>query len=66
LSAAAAEQSTTTSIQGSGEYRYAITNNWARVPPGMAWREVGSVAVDDKYQVYVFNSGPHPVMVFDR
>ena len=47
MSAVATEPSTTISIQGSGEYRYEITNNWARVPPGMAWREVGSVAVDD-------------------
>ena len=66
MSAVATEPSTTISIQGSGEYRYEITNNWARVPPGMAWREVGSVAVDDEDQVYVFNRGPHPVMVFDR
>lgn len=55
-----------TVIQESGGYRYAITNNWAQVPPGMEWTEVGSVAVDDKDNVYVFNRGPHPVMVFDR
>ena len=32
----------------------------------MEWREVGAVAVDDKDNVYVFNRGPHPMMVFDR
>jgi DNA-binding beta-propeller fold protein YncE len=53
-------------IQESGDYRFAITNDWAKVPPGMEWREVGSVTVDDKDRVYVFNRGPHPVMVFDR
>jgi DNA-binding beta-propeller fold protein YncE len=53
-------------IQGEGEYRYEISNDWAKVPPGMQWREVGSVTVDDKDQVYVFNRGPHPMMVFDR
>ena len=53
-------------IHGTGEYRYEITNDWARVPKGMEWREVASVTVDDKDQVYVFNRGPHPIMVFDR
>ncbi len=33
-------------IQGEGEYRYEISNDWAKVPPGMAWREVGGIAVD--------------------
>ena len=53
-------------VQGEGAYRYEITNDWAKVPPGMEWREVGAVAVDDKDNVYVFNRGPHPMMVFDR
>lgn len=53
-------------VQGEGDYRYEITNDWARVPPGLEWREVGSVAIDDKDNVYVFNrGGKHPVMVFD-
>ena len=53
-------------IQGEGEFRYEITNDWAKVPAGMEWREVGAIAIDDKDQVYVFNRGPHPMMVFDR
>lgn len=53
-------------IQGKDEYRFEITNDWAKVPPGMEWTEVGAVAVDNKDQVYVFNRGPHPMMVFDR
>jgi DNA-binding beta-propeller fold protein YncE len=53
-------------IQGEGEYRYEVINGWAQVPPNMAWREVGSVAVDSKDNVYVFNRGPHPMLVFDR
>jgi DNA-binding beta-propeller fold protein YncE len=32
----------------------------------MEWREVGAVAIDNQDQVYVFNRGPHPMMVFDR
>lgn len=55
-----------TRVHGEGAYRYTITNDWAKVPPGMEWREVAAVAVDDQDQVYVFNRGPHPMMVFDR
>lgn len=53
-------------VQGTGDYRYEITNDWAKVPPGMEWREVAAVAVDHKDQVYVFNRGPNPMLVFDR
>jgi DNA-binding beta-propeller fold protein YncE len=53
-------------IQGEGAFRYEISNEWAKVPPCMAWREVAAVAVDHKDQVYVFNRGPNPMMVFDR
>jgi DNA-binding beta-propeller fold protein YncE len=53
-------------IQGQGEYRYEIANDWARVPAGMEWREVAAIAIDDSDRVYVFNRGPHPMMVFDR
>ena len=55
-----------TVVQGEGAYKYEITNEWAKVPPGMEWREVGAVGVDDKDNVYVFNRGEHPMMVFDR
>ena len=55
-----------TVVQGEGAYRYEISNDWAKVPTGMEWREVGAVAVDDKDNVYVFNRGPHPMIVFDR
>jgi hypothetical protein len=52
-------------VQGEGAYRYEITNDWRR-SRRHGWREVGAVAVDDKDNVYVFNRGPHPMMVFDR
>ena len=55
-----------TAIHGENEYRYTISNSWAKVPPGMEWSEVAAVAVDHRDQVYVFNRGPHPMMVFDR
>jgi DNA-binding beta-propeller fold protein YncE len=53
-------------IVGSGEYRYRIVEDWARLPDGWSFKEVGAVGVDAKDNVYVFNRGEHPMMVFDR
>ena len=53
-------------IVGSGEYRYRIVEDWARLPDGWSFKEVGAVGVDARDNVYVFNRGEHPMMVFDR
>src|ERR1700723_668672 len=52
-------------IVGSGDYRYEQIDNWAKVPPGWSLHEVGAVGVDRQDNVYVFNRGEHPMMVFD-
>ena len=53
-------------ILGSGEHRYEVIDNWAKLPDGWSFKDVGAVATDSKDQVYVFNRGEHPMMVFDR
>ena len=53
-------------ILGSGEHRYRVVENWAKLPDGWEFRDVAAVAVDSKDHVYVFNRGQHPMMVFDR
>ncbi len=53
-------------ILGSGEHRYEVIENWAKLPDGWTFRDVGGVAVDSKDQVFVFNRGEHPMIVFDR
>jgi hypothetical protein len=53
-------------IVGSGDYRYEQIDNWAKVPTGWSLHEVGAVGVDKQDNVYVFNRGEHPMMVFDR
>jgi DNA-binding beta-propeller fold protein YncE len=39
---------------------------WAKIPHPMNFKEATSVAVDTKDNVYVFNRGNWPVMIFDR
>jgi DNA-binding beta-propeller fold protein YncE len=53
-------------ILGSGEHRYRVVEDWAKLPDGWTFKDVAAVAVDSKDQVYVFNRGEHPMMVFDR
>ncbi|HEX2338597.1 MAG TPA: hypothetical protein VHI72_19230, partial [Hyphomicrobiaceae bacterium] len=53
-------------ILGSGEHRYRVVEDWAKLPDGWSFKDVAAVAVDSKDQVYVFNRGEHPMLVFDR
>ena len=52
-------------ILGSGEHRYRVVENWAKLPDGWRLTDVASVAVDSKDRVYVFNRGNYPLLVFD-
>src|SRR5205085_6977817 len=51
------------SILGSGEHRYRVVENWAKLPDGWNLTDVASVAVDSKDRIYVFNRGAHPMVV---
>src|SRR6202035_4414835 len=53
-------------IVGSGGYAYEPIENWAKLPPGWSFKEIGGVGVDKNDNVYVFNRGAHPMVVFDR
>ena len=53
-------------ILGTGEHRYRVVENWAKLPDGWEFMDVGAVACDSKDRVYVFCRGEHPMIVFDR
>ena len=55
-----------TKIVGSGEYRYECVENWGRLPAGWSFKEIGAVGTDRNDNVYVFNRGEHPMIVFDK
>ena len=52
-------------ILGSGEHRYRVVENFAKLPAGWSLTDVASVAVDSKDRSYVFNRGAHPMVVMD-
>ena len=43
-----------------------MVEGWGELPPGYTYRDGAAVCVDSKDNVYVFNRGAHPVIVFDR
>jgi DNA-binding beta-propeller fold protein YncE len=53
-------------VVGAGEYRYRVIDGWDQLPEGWAYRDVAGVAVDSRDQVYVFNRGRHPMIVYGR
>ena len=40
--------------------------DWMKLPEGYEFPEAGGVAVDASDNVYIFNRGPHPVIVLDK
>lgn len=45
---------------------YKTVEGWAKLPEGWNFGECSGVAVDNQDNVWVFNRGAHPVIVFDR
>lgn len=53
-------------ILGEGAFRYRVNRDWAKLPDGWTFHEVAAVGVDQHDNVFVFNRGEHPMIVFDR
>jgi DNA-binding beta-propeller fold protein YncE len=47
------------------DFGYEPDDHWAKLPPEITWTEVAAVACNSKDQIYVFNRGEHPVLVFN-
>lgn len=51
---------------GSGDFRYEVIANWAKLPNGWSFGWIPAVAVDSRDHVYVYSRSEHPLVVFDR
>ena len=51
---------------GTAEFTYEVAEGWGKLPDGWSFKEAAAVGVDSKDNVYVFNRGEHPMIVFDR
>jgi DNA-binding beta-propeller fold protein YncE len=53
-------------VVGSGAFRYRVVRDWGTLPEGWEFTDVAAVGVDQDDNVYVFNRGLHPMIVFNR
>ncbi len=67
-----AQKTETPLVIGSGEHRYEVLHDWARLPDPYSWQTTHNVAVDRDENLYVIHEGrenlkDHPsIFVFDR
>jgi DNA-binding beta-propeller fold protein YncE len=47
-------------------FAFLSDDGWAKLPEGFEFPEVAGVAVDESDNLYVFNRGPHPLIVLDK
>src|SRR6516165_8898570 len=54
-------------VLGTDGFRFQVVDDWAKLPPGYEFNaDVAAVGVDKNDNVYAFNRGAHPMIVFDR
>jgi len=51
---------------GSGAFTYEVEEGWGTLPDSWSYKECAAVGVDSQENVYVFNRGEHPMIVFDK
>ncbi len=51
---------------GTAAYTYEVAEGWGKLPDGWSFKEAAAVGTDSNDNVYVFNRGEHPMIVFDR
>jgi len=53
-------------ILGEGDFSYEVSGkNWGKLPDGWVYKEATSVAINSKDEIYVFNRGTTPMIIFD-
>lgn len=53
-------------ILGSGDFQYEVSGkDWGNIPDGSTLKEATAVDIDENDNVYVFNRGTNPMIVFD-
>ena len=50
---------------GNGRFHFQVVPEWGQFPPGYESDDIVAVSADSAGRVYVFNRGPHPVIIFE-
>jgi streptogramin lyase len=48
------------------DFKYEVVPGWGKLPSGMEWGTVSSLACDSKDRVYVYCRGDQPIKILDR
>jgi DNA-binding beta-propeller fold protein YncE len=51
---------------GTGSYTFELVDNWAKLPVGWSFVDIGGIAIDAADRLYILNRSPHPVIILDR
>ena len=51
---------------GNDQFTYEVLEGWGQLPDGWKFKEVAAVGVDSNDNVYAFNRGEHPMIIFDK
>ena len=53
-------------VLGEGDFRYEVSgSNWGNLPENWVFKEATAVDVDSRDNIYVFNRGTCPMIIFD-
>jgi len=53
-------------LYGAGKYTYELVDEWAKLPEGWSFLDIGGLSIDSQDRVYILNRSTYPIMVFDR
>jgi DNA-binding beta-propeller fold protein YncE len=51
---------------GTGEFTYRLVDSWGKLPDGWKFTQVAGIVIDRQDNIYVYNRGEHPIIIFDR
>ncbi|MFQ6029325.1 MAG: peptidyl-alpha-hydroxyglycine alpha-amidating lyase family protein [Dehalococcoidia bacterium] len=51
---------------GTAEFTYDVAEGWGQLPDGWSFKEVAAVGCDSNDNLYAFNRGEHPMIIFDK
>lgn len=51
---------------GQGKFKYELQRDWAQLPAGESFNDVGGVCVDKQDRVYILSRSTYPISVFSR
>ena len=52
-------------VVGSGEFKYELMEDWAKLPQGWGLGQMG-IVTDPEDRVYLWNRSSHPMIIFDK